>query len=299
VPENERSHDDQLATHPRRLRRRAAAALFAFGVASGAMAGPAAAAQEPVSTPVTGSFTTAVSSVDLAGTIFQGTWDGATGEFAGKFVFPTTDVSVTSPSAATISLVVQQPTESTGTVDLGTNAATFNVDLVLELLTIDIGIGAEAVFDCKYAMPVSLAGSYDPGTGVIQLSQTGFSLSAIDAANPQRCFWNGTGTSLASIIDPVIVGSTNSLAATFDLGIADAAPPPPPPPPPPAVPPAAPAAADPAPVVADVSVNRQLPRTGGSENAVLAVVGVGLVGLGSLALSASQPARRRRATSAR
>lgn len=49
--------------------------------------------------------------------------------------------------------------------------------------------------------------------------------------------------------------------------------------------------------VAGVQV-RQLPRTG-NENLVLVVVALGLIDIGYLALSASQPARRRRATSAR
>jgi hypothetical protein len=52
-----------------------------------------------------------------------------------------------------------------------------------------------------------------------------------------------------------------------------------------------------APVVRDVAQARQLPRTG-SENLVLVVLAIVLIDLGYLALSASQPARRRRATSA-
>jgi hypothetical protein len=51
------------------------------------------------------------------------------------------------------------------------------------------------------------------------------------------------------------------------------------------------------PTVAGVQV-KQLPRTG-SDNLVLVVVALGLIDVGYLALSASQPARRRRATSAR
>lgn len=51
-------------------------------------------------------------------------------------------------------------------------------------------------------------------------------------------------------------------------------------------------------VVKGVTTARQLPRTG-SENLVLVVIAIVLIDLGYVALSASQPARRRRATSAR
>lgn len=247
-----------------------------------------------MSTPVTGSFSTAVSTFDLTDTIFQGTWDADTGALTGKFVFPTVTVSVTNPSAATISLVVEQPTEGTGSVDPVTNAATFDADLQLTLLTIDIGLGPFEITDCSYGMSISLAGDYDPETGLVDLASSGFGLSAVDAANPDRCYYIGLGQTIASIIDGAIVGTGNSFNTTFDLGIADAAPPPPPPPPPA---PPAPAPSAPAPSVAGVQV-KQLPRTG-DENLVLVVVGLGLIGVGYLALSASQPARRRRATSAR
>jgi hypothetical protein len=51
-------------------------------------------------------------------------------------------------------------------------------------------------------------------------------------------------------------------------------------------------------VVKGVTTARQLPRTG-SENLVLVVIAIVLIDLGYVALSASQPSRRRRATSAR
>lgn len=295
MPATERSLDSRPLTNPRRIHRRVAASLLVFGIASAAALPQAGAVEEPVSTPVAGTFTTAASTFDLADTIFQGTWDDETGALAGKFLFPAVDVTVTQPIPATISLQVQQPAVGTGTVDLVTNEATFSADLVLALLTLetpDVPGGPGNVAPCNYAMPIDLTGTFDPATGFLHVAQTGFPLSPI--ADPDRCVWDSIGVSVAAAIDAEIVGTSNAFDATFDLGVKDAEPPPPPPPPPPAPPVTTPTTA---PVVAGVSQAR-LPRTGSSSNLFLAVLAVGLIDLGYLALSASKSTGRRRSSSA-
>lgn len=218
-----------LTSHPtKRLRRRVAASLLVLGTATGAMVLPAGAVPQPVSSNLEGSLTTLVSTVTFPLTapraIFEGTWDPDTGAMEGTFLFPATSVDVADP-AATVGVQVQQPVAGSGTVDLVTNEVTFSADLVLALLTLDVqGIGGN-VAPCNYAMPITLTGTYDPVTGFVELSDDQFSLTAI--LEPNRCIWDGTGTSLATIIDAEIVSDANALDLTFDLGATDAEPPPP------------------------------------------------------------------------
>ena len=212
-----------------RGRRALTAVALLLGV-SGIAVPPAGAAPEPVSAPVTGSLTTNASVFDLEGAIFQGTFDPATGDLVGKFVFPGVTVSVTQPVEATIGLQVQQPADGTGSVDLVTNEATFTADLVLALLTLDaLGSGPLNVAPCRYSMPVEMTGTYDPVTGILSLTDPAFSTSVIN--DPNRCFWDGLGASVATSIDPEILSDGNALAASFDVGETSAEPPPPPPPP--------------------------------------------------------------------
>lgn len=221
--------------------KRALVAVALVLAVSGVVVPPASAAPEPVSAPLTGTLTTSASEFPLEGAIFQGTFDGVTGDLVGSFVFPGEEVSVTEPVAATIGLQVQQPNPGTGTVDLVTNEVTFTADLVLALLTLDaLGTGPLNVAPCRYAMPVTLTGTYDPATGIVSLTDAAFSSSVIN--DPNRCFWDGLGASVAGSIDPEIVSDANVLSVSFDVGETSATPPAPPAPPiePPVVAPAAP-----------------------------------------------------------
>lgn len=225
-------------------RRALVAVALVLGV-SGVVVPPAGAAPEPVSAALTGALTTSASVFPLDGAIFQGTYDSETGELVGGFSFPDVEVTVTEPVEATIGLQVQQIELGTGTIDLLTNEATFTADLILALLTLDaLGSGPLNLAPCRYAMPVVMTGTFDPATNVVTLEDPAFATTVIE--DPNRCFWDGLGASVATSIDPEILSNANSLVASFDVGDASAVPPAPPAPP--AEPPAAePPAAAPTP----------------------------------------------------
>jgi hypothetical protein len=185
---------------------------------------PAGAVPEPVSAAVDGSFTTPAGTFPLTDAVFQGTWDADTGALEGQFLFPATTIDVTSPTTATIGLQLQQPSVSTGTIDLATNVATFNTTLVLALLTVDAaGSGPISIAPCNYSSAVQLTGTFDPATGDVSFEDADISLAAVN--DPNRCFYEITGASIASIIDPEVVGQGSAFDATFNVQDASAPPP--------------------------------------------------------------------------
>jgi hypothetical protein len=95
---------------------------------------------------------------------------------------------------------------------------------VLSLLTVDAaGSGPIPIAPCNYSAAAQMTGTFDPATGDLSLEDLDMSLAAVN--DPNRCFYEITGASIASIIDPEVTGPGSSFSATFDVGDVSAPPP--------------------------------------------------------------------------
>lgn len=201
------------ATTTGRRRAKGAGLLAAIAVTFALATSTVGAAVIDISAPVTGSINLNGNATSLDGVVLTGTYDDATGDLVGKLVFPTSEINVTSPVAATIVINTTQPADGTGTVDLLTGDATFSANLVLTLSALGINPAEPSpLANCSYLIPLTaLTGSLDSGTNILTLAQTGFAITPNPADGAPRC------GGLAALIDPQIATSNNSVDASINL----------------------------------------------------------------------------------
>ena len=219
-----------LSTLPKPRRRgRVLAGLIGVAAATGILVVPAGAVPQDVSAAVTGSLTTFSATFDLADSsgVFAGSYDPDTGALTGGFVFQVSTISVTTPIPATVSLILLQPTEGTGQVDLVTNAVTYSGTLELDLLDVNApSIGDGTVNPCMYTMPLNMTGTIDPVTGVLSMSQSTSPWTAVQLDG--RCIWTAIGADISGVLDANVIGAPafpNVLDVSFDVGDTTATPP--------------------------------------------------------------------------
>lgn len=159
------------------------AALVAFGLAGFTALSPASAA--PVDYQSAASADVGVDlgplgdlQIPLTGGTFAGTVDTDTGDIAGDIDFPETvsDVEVNGAPATVTTTVGLDGIVGTIASD---NTVTATGSFRINLIDLQTGSDAPIVLDpCNWSGDATLAGTFDPGTGVLTLSQTGFAFDA-------------------------------------------------------------------------------------------------------------------------
>ena len=147
--------------------------------------------------------------VPLNGTA-AGSWQhGGSGAFQADLTFANDTFGIDVPNVGLITVGYSaQAQPATGNFDPATGLGGFNTDLTMTVLTID-ALGGDVTPPCDVVFNLALTGQIDPGTGILTVTQSGFTV--LPPANDD-C------GGLGGIMGQLLGGPLNSSSLSFEVG---------------------------------------------------------------------------------
>lgn len=148
--------------------------------------------------------------VPLNGTA-SGLWEhGGSGSFQVDLAFADDTFGIDVPDLGTITVgySASQAQQATGNFDPATGLGGFDTDLTMTVLSID-ALGGDVAPPCDVVFNLELAGQIDPGTGILDVTQSAFTV-----VPPADDDCGGLG----GIMGQLLGGPLNSASLSFEVG---------------------------------------------------------------------------------
>lgn len=138
-------------------------------------------------------------------------WSPPTGAFSTNLTFDDGIINVTAGDVTIpIGYSAAQSGPAVGSFDPTTGLGGFSADVVLTVTSVDLGGGADPMAQpCALTMGLDLQGAIDLNTGMLEVSQDGFSV-----APPAAEDCGGLG----GVIGQLLGGPVNSYSLSFEVG---------------------------------------------------------------------------------